>query len=104
MADDKVLLEMKEQIGRVDEKVIALDKKFDKLESLLEKKFDDHSDKHDKIEDRIGVLESAKNQIWAIAWAGAFVITMIWNVGGDYIKSSIFSPSAVVQVATKEDR
>ncbi|BAI95716.1 hypothetical protein Sj15T_00650 [Sphingobium sp. TA15] len=81
------ILEIAKTVSAIDERTKHMQSSIDKIEN-------DYKSRIDDVEERITDIETWKSKAVSIAVAAAFLVSVIWSVGGDYVKSQMFPSHA----------
>ena len=81
------ILEIAITVSAIDERTKHMQSSMDKIENDFKARLGD-------VEERLTDIETWKSKAVGIAVAAAFLVSALWSVGGDYVKSQIFSSTA----------
>lgn len=72
------------------------------MQSSMDKIENDFKARLGGVEERLTDVEAWKSKAVGIAVAAAFLVSALWSVGGDYVKSQIFPSKAEAQITATE--
>ncbi|ALR21898.1 hypothetical protein [Sphingobium baderi] len=82
--------------------VSAIDERTKHMQSSMDKIENDFKARLGGVEERLTDVEAWKSKAVGIAVAAAFLVSALWSVGGDYVKSQIFPSKAEAQITATE--
>ena len=101
---DKIM-EVIATLAKVDERTETILKRMEKYEDHFQGQINDVKDRVDQFESsivgRVEKLESDKKRLLGAVAAISLIITVGWAIGGDYVKQSLFTTTAVAQTVEK---
>ena len=81
------ILEIAKTVSAIDERTKHMQSSIDKIEN-------DYKSRIDDVEERLTDIETWKSKVAGIAVTAALVVSVLWSVGGDYVKGQIFPSHA----------